>query len=59
MISCCCSYLQLGGYAEVESAYLGVLAQSGESDSKDGLIRGMAGFFTQLGLLKGARSVLA
>ena len=56
-MSCCSFHLQLGGYAEVENAYLGILLKSGESGSKDSLIRGMAGFFTQLGLLKGARSV--
>ncbi|XP_038072011.1 uncharacterized protein LOC119740704 [Patiria miniata] len=52
------SWQLLGGYEEVEHSYLGVLARSEEwekSRLKDGLIRSMAGFFTQLGLLKGAR----
>ncbi|XP_022091330.1 uncharacterized protein LOC110979639 [Acanthaster planci] len=52
------SWQLLGGYEEVEQSYLGVLARSEEwekSRLKDGLIRAMAGFFTQLGLLKGAR----
>ena len=53
--------LQLGGYEEVQQSYLGVLARAEEwekSRQKDNLIRAMAGFFTQLGLLQGARSGL-
>ncbi|XP_038058559.1 uncharacterized protein LOC119729838 [Patiria miniata] len=52
------SWQLLGGYEEVEELYLGILARSEEwekSRERDSLIRAMAGFFMQLGLLKGAR----
>ena len=54
--------LQLGGYEQVEDAYLGVLTRTQEFEKtrdKAGLVRSMAGFFMQLGLLKGARLVLS
>ncbi|XP_022088563.1 uncharacterized protein LOC110978130 isoform X2 [Acanthaster planci] len=54
------SWQLLGGYEEVEELYLGVLARSEEwekSRQRDGLIRAMAGFFNQLGLLSGARQL--
>ena len=45
----------------MEDAYLGVLTRTQEFEKtkdKAGLVRSMAGFFMQLGLLKGARLVL-
>ncbi|XP_071959589.1 uncharacterized protein [Antedon mediterranea] len=50
----------LGGYEQVEQAYLDTLAKVETWEStrdKAGLIRSMAGFFMQLGLQKGARSL--
>ena len=44
----------------MEDAYLGVLTRTQEFEKtkdKAGLVRSMAGFFMQLGLLKGARLV--
>ncbi|XP_033109970.1 uncharacterized protein LOC117111193 [Anneissia japonica] len=50
----------LGGYEQVEQAYLDKLTKAETWDNardKAGLIRSMAGFFMQLGLQKGARSL--
>ncbi|XP_033109971.1 uncharacterized protein LOC117111194 [Anneissia japonica] len=50
----------LGGYEQVEQAYLDKLANAETWDNtrdKASLIRSMAGFFMQLGLQKGARSL--
>ena len=52
----------MGGYEQVEEAYLGVLRSSNwlilGIKARADIMRAMAGFFMQLGLLKGARSVV-
>ncbi|XP_072039857.1 uncharacterized protein [Amphiura filiformis] len=54
------SWHLLGGYEQVEEEYLKVLNRTDWRTVRDktGLMRAMAGFFMQLGLLKGARLLL-